>query len=102
METVEGVKNDLLAAKELAQRAVGKLNVLDEKIRVLRAKVSDGLAVTQENIDELGALSQGVLDALTQVESEVAEADSLTGEESPVVDPVVSPDEPAPSEEPKV
>lgn len=83
VETLQDVKNDLLAAKELASRAVNKLNILDEKIRDLKKKVADGLGVTQTEIDELGALSQGVKDALTQVNVEADEATSIADEQPP-------------------
>lgn len=87
METVGDVKQDLMAAKVLAERAVGKLNILDEKISVLQKKVSDGLGATAEEMAEIGALSRGVKDALTGVDKEVDEASALA-------DPAVAPTEP--------
>lgn len=94
METVADVKQDLMAAKVLAERAVGKLNILDEKIMVLQKKVSDGLGATAEEVAELGALSRGVKDALTGVDKEVDEASALADTPAAPAEPT----EPAPVE----
>lgn len=96
METVEDVKQNLRAAVELAKTAISGLSVVDEKIKALRDKAANGLTVTQADVEELGTLSTSVKDSLSQIVSDVSEADV---DATPPADaPVEAPPADAPAE----
>lgn len=82
MSTVADIKEDLIAGKVAAERAIGKLDILTEKILLLKQKVGDGRGATFDEVNELAALAQGMRDVLEQVGVEVEEA-AVAAEDAP-------------------